>query len=168
MRIHIMRIDPHHIMRIDFASGRQLTAKNLGWLHRHTSDLEQLVITHTPDGGAHVEAFGRDWHGVTDFASFQIAQDWARTRKFAHVQVDIHAPVLTDDTLRALYVLAADYHSGFGSRGYRFMCHVTRLLNHRGLGASPDRYLGAGRLGWGAVRRFPEYTRYLPLAERYF
>lgn len=71
---------------------------------------------------------------------------------------------MTNNTLRALYVLAADYHSGFGSRGYRFMCHVTRLLNRRGLGASPV----AGTLDWDAVRAFPEYARYQPLAERLF
>lgn len=75
---------------------------------------------------------------------------------------------MSDNTLRALYVLAADYHSGFGSRGYRFMCHVTRVLNKRGIGASPADDIARGRLGWDAVRSFPAYTRYAPLAQRYF
>lgn len=75
---------------------------------------------------------------------------------------------MSDNTLRALYVLAADYHSGFGSRGYRFMCHVTRLLNRRDIGASPADYLARGALGWDAVRNFPEYSRYQAMAERYF
>lgn len=79
--------------------------------------------------------------------------------------------MLTDNALRALYVLAAEYHSGFGSRGYRLMCHVTRLMNKRdiGVGCGPDHERRRSTIGcWDFVHNFPEYQRYLPVAQRYF
>jgi len=76
--------------------------------------------------------------------------------------------MLTNADLRALYVLAADYHSGMWSRGYRLMCHATRVLNKRdlaiGCGCRPD----GGAEHWQHIRETPEYAKWLPMAEAKF
>ena len=72
---------------------------------------------------------------------------------------------MTDDTLRALYVLAADYHSGQWSRCYRLLSRLVNLLHRRN--AHFETILGTGA-DWDAIRQSAAYAKYQPLAERYF
>jgi hypothetical protein len=72
--------------------------------------------------------------------------------------------MLTNADLRALYVLAADYHSGQRSRGYRFLSHLKRLMLKRN---TYDLIEDMAR-DWDRIRATPEYAKWLPMAEAKF
>jgi hypothetical protein len=64
---------------------------------------------------------------------------------------------LTDADMAALYVLAADWHSGMTSRGYRLLSRLPNLLLNRGLAFEHE-----------TVRESPEYARWQPMAQSLF